>query len=138
MKAFLLKNKIAILSGLIAIIICISLFGFYWLIYFPVVEPISHGNGVLILPALTGHLFVFLSHFMVEGSPLISMICPSTSTTCTRWEESAGCIEGILVPKTACAEGVELGATIYLMIALLTIYFVVGFAVGRFIQTKNN
>ncbi|MBS3116776.1 hypothetical protein J4421_04235 [Candidatus Woesearchaeota archaeon] len=123
-------------GGLIGICICLLLFPFYIFIYFPIINNVyadeikSYGSTpgcTTIIPLLTGHFIPLISHFLVEGSSVITLFCEAKEPHCTSWAakeiaveegfscipwildsgESGCCQEKILTPTAACSERVE-------------------------------
>jgi len=89
-------------GGIVGVIVCTLLFGFYLFIYFPMVQERQRiletnseiNNAIreeddweLAMPMFTGHLFVMLSPMILEGAPtsLLTSLCPETETHCVYW-----------------------------------------------------
>ena len=74
--------------GLKGVVICILLFLFYIVVYFPFIDhyfTVDGGveNKFLFLPLITGHLFPIFSHFIVEGTTtLLPTFCKATEPEC--------------------------------------------------------
>lgn len=145
--------------GLIGVLLCIGLFLFYLLLYFPVYSFFFHdaeSDAILLLPTITGHLFPFFSHFIVEGSSLTQQFCPYTEEHCLYWmaeeiaaEENKECVswtsEGIagccvdveMSPTAACADRVEMSVFLGSSIFLVLLYFIVGAGIGFVVQKRK-
>ncbi|MDP3698696.1 MAG: hypothetical protein Q8R47_03845 [Nanoarchaeota archaeon] len=159
----LFQSKPAWLKGGIkGSIICVILFLFYLLIYFPVInniyaEDIAIYGGTpawtTAIPLFTGHLFPLFSGFVVP----YGFFCKSTEPICTQWviediaaeegldcvpwidgEGGAGCcIEQSTAPTDTCAKISDGVGFAGLMILLMGIYFVIGAIIGRIIHQKS-
>ncbi len=159
-KKWFQRRKLWLRGGIIGAIICILLFLFYILVYFPAFKVMYTGeepDSVLLLPTITGHIFPLLSHFIVEGTSLTNQFCAQTEEHCISWmakeiaeEENRECvlwtsegIQGCCVEKEMsftpiCAERVEIGAFFGSGVLLVLIYFVIGAGIGFFIQKRRN
>ncbi len=149
------KSKVLLLGGTIGITVCVLLFAFYLLAYFPLMEKLNdqgHNVDAGILPAfLTGHAFPLLAHFIIEGSPATSTFCPNVEKICTSWnagtnpaypewimENTAGyCTNLIMVPTTACSDKVEIAGFIVLTVMLLIAYFFLGVLITWLVTKKK-
>ncbi len=106
-------------GGIVGIVVCILLAVFYITVYnallvrfFPDgMLPLSS----LILPLVTGHFFVFASHFISEG-----YVAPFV-----------GCI------GDSCFKALDWITLVGMGILLLAIYFVLGAAVGEYIKKRK-
>ncbi len=145
--------------GIAGASICVLLFLFYLLVYFPTYRFFFEQNesdAILLLPTITGHLFPILSHFIVEGSSLASQFCPYTEEHCVYWmaeeialEENKECVpwtsEGVsgccaqleMSPTTACVDRVEMGVFWGMSILLVLIYFIIGAGIGFVVQKRG-
>ena len=144
--------------GIIGASLCIFLFLFYLLVYFPIFGLIFEGEEsdiILLLPTITGHFFPLFSHFIVEGSSLTNQFCPSTEEHCVYWmaeeiavEENRECVpwisEGVsgccaqleMSPVAACADRVEMGVSLGMSALLVFVYFVIGAGIGFIVQKR--
>ncbi len=139
MKKFIEKNRIALIGGLIGIMICLLLFVFYMFVYFPYLQKDSDQSLLsyqFSLPAITGHLYPMMSHFLVEGANFTSDICPNVDTVCNIWTLESGCIESTPVPDANCIDKLDQVISLILTGILIACYFVVGFALGKAWQIK--
>jgi len=137
------KKKI-IIGGSIGLAICFVLFLFYNLAYFPALEK-KYGDTqpqwTIIPPTLTGHMLPYISHFIIEGSPAVSLFCQATDPVCTNWgvnqtsfckdpwamDGIVGCCnEKILVPNSNCSDKVDFVFFIIISTLLSGLYFIIG------------
>jgi hypothetical protein len=155
-KNWLKKRPAWLRGGIYGILVCLVLFVFYLLIYMPVLNSIYGGSlpdYSLTLPTLTGHTFVFLSHFAIEGSSLTQAFCPPVKEQCYSWtaEEldncvpwqletgEQGCCDGLdLVPEESCRNKVEIFATIFSLFWIFALYFLIGALIIHFKQIKKS
>ena len=141
-----------LIGGAIGVLVCILLFAFYWLIFFPIIPAIEykygedHRDWEVIVPMATGHIFPMVSSFMVEGSPLPQLFCKATVPVCISWSATANglpcdewtidtgeigcCMEKIMTPETACTDRLELAVFIFFSACLLLAYFIAGAAIA--------
>jgi len=137
-------GKKCIIGGSIGVLVCIILFAFYLLAYFPMMKGLNdrgYDVNASMFPAfLTGHAFPFLTHFIVEGSPLIGKFCPAVQKECTAWnagtmpgyepwvmDNTTGyCTNLIMVPKAECADKIEQTSFIVMSAMLIVVYFLLG------------
>ncbi len=154
-KGFLPK-RLWLRGGIIGAIVCIVLFLFYIFIYFPTIDKIyaedikAYGGTpawTTTVPLMTGHFFPLLSHFIVP----YGFLCEFKEPICTSWsatnepggvpwtmEGQAGyCIEQTMTPTDSCANLSEAIGFWGLAAMLLGIYFVIGAAIGGFIQKRK-
>jgi len=146
-------------GGLIASGICALLFGFYLFLYFPIFEGISKENQannesdtIFILPTVTGHIFPFFSHFIIEGTSIASRLCTETKTECVYWSleyeeggvpwksidgDSGYCLQQETTPLTSCIERLEAVGTIVAIIILEMAYFIIGAIIGTLIERRK-
>ncbi len=141
-------------GGVIGVLLCTAFFSVYPIIYFPLVEnEIGIPDTALILPTVTGHTFVFFSHFIIEGSTIPATICTETETHCVSWsltddtgtstpftdpEGDAGyCLEEETTPKSSCVDRVESAIAITSFIALEAIYFVIGAVIATIVEKRG-
>ncbi|MBI2147348.1 hypothetical protein HYU19_02605 [Candidatus Woesearchaeota archaeon] len=138
-------------GGLVGISICIALFFFYILAYFPLVQnETGIPNNALILPMVTGHAFPILSHFIVP----YGFLCEFSEEHCTAWssyqaisKQDSDCLKPMVMegvegccttltpqPTSFCASLSEGVGFFGLGVLLLGIYFGIGAAVGKIIQ----
>lgn len=149
-------------GGLKGIIICIILFLFYIVAYFPVIdyvyaEEVANYGGTpawtTALPMYTGHFFPLFSSFVVP----YGFFCEFTEPTCTRWvikdiaaeeglncvpwideEGGAGCcIEPSTDPTDTCAKISDGVGFLGLTILLIGIYFTIGAIIGLILERKK-
>lgn len=137
-------------GGLKGIVVCIILFLFYIAVYFPIInniyaEDIAAYGGTpawtTTLPTITGHIIPIFSGFIVP----YGFLCMFSETICVHWSttpepgsvpwiletgEVGYCVEQSMVPTTACADFSEKVGFFGLAFLLLTVYFIVGAAVG--------
>jgi len=139
-KSWVENNKIALMGGLIGIVVCIMLFGFYYFVYDPWLFD-KYGDSMpanaLLLPTVTGHIFPALSHFVIEGLPVIQAVCPMTENVCIHWSAQSGCLESIMEPTASCSDRVEQVAAVFFSILLIIIYFIIGLLIGGFVEKRG-
>ncbi|MBI1970489.1 hypothetical protein HYS47_01975, partial [Candidatus Woesearchaeota archaeon] len=168
-KSWFHSKPLWLRSGFLGIAVCIALFLFYLFLYFPIINVVyadhiaAYGGTpawTTNIPLFTGHLFPLFSHFVIEGTPLISRFCEETIPDCTQWAakeyytgtdcvewkesdpetrtEYDGCCEDlIMTPTPACEDRAELAGFIILALVLIGIYFLIGAALGFMIQIKK-
>jgi len=156
LKQWFLSRKLWLRGGIIGVIVCIVLFLFYIFIYFPAIDKIyaedieAYGGTpawTTNVPLVTGHLFPLFSGFIVP----YGFLCEFTEPICTLWsavnepggvpwtmEGQAGyCIQQTMTPTNSCDNLSETVGFLGLAAMLLGIYFVIGAAIGGFIQKRK-
>lgn len=140
-------------GGIIGIAVCLLLSLFYAEIYFPILDKVYGNNKpsdqALLLPLTTGHIFPFLSGFIVP----YGFLCKPTVPFCTEWSISPNglperltaspdgvpwtengqqgyCLNVIMQPTTMCANISGQVGFWGLALILLASYFVVGAIIG--------
>lgn len=153
-------------GGLLGVGICIALFFFYILVYFPLLKNESGiSSKALLLPMITGQGFPILSHFIVPHG----FLCENTVKHCTHWVSEAfiedykkGLIpkeslpkdyvcdslvqEGVqgccatwtYSPSVTCATISEGVGFFGMILLLLGIYFGIGAGVGSMLQKRKS
>jgi len=142
------SKKLWLQGGIIGVIICIALFIFNILIYFPVINSIYEDNipqFTLILPMATGHFFPIFSDFIVP----YGFLCEFTVPICTSWSafqemgsvpwaletgEAGYCVVQTMTPTDACANLSEIIGFLGLLLLLLVVYFILGAIIGMIIE----
>ncbi len=139
-------------GGIIGLFVCAFLFVFYIFLYFPLAEKIygerNSPDSLLTVPFATGHMFPFLSGFIVPHG----FLCEFSETICTGWQaENTGsgepwrlesgeygyCMNKTKVPTTACADFSEKVGFFGMTVLLFLVYFTAGALVGSFIQRRR-
>lgn len=156
LKTWFKKKPSWLRGGIYGVLVCLTLFIFYLIIYLPTLNTIYSDDGLpsysLALPTLTGHSFVFFSHFIVEGSFLTQNFCLATEeqcklwtaeklSNCVSWELEPGeigcCTDLELVPTESCRSTVEIIVASFLAILLFTLYFLVGVLIIRLKEKRK-
>ncbi len=151
-------------GGIIGVIVCIILFFFYILAYFPLTEKMyaeqintsgSVPDWTWQVTIYTGHGFLFLSHFILEGWNVDSF-CPATELTCHSWisarpetaeelqwcvpwtesetSESGCCLDLSYEPNEKCTRAIETLSVLMLGLILLGIYFLIGAGIAVLLE----
>ena len=143
-------------GGMIGVVICILLFLFYVMAYFPLLTDTSSGmmsNSALFLPMVTGHAFPILSHFIVP----YGFLCEFSEESCTAWsssealrEHSGSCLKPMVMegvegccttltpqPTPFCDSLSEAVGFFGFVLLLLGIYFGIGAVVARMVYRKR-
>ena len=155
--------------GIKGMVICLLLFLFYGSIYYPLIKEYVAVDGAVpesyeLLPAITGHFFPFMTHFIVEGSSLIPLFCKTTEKNCVQWtakefareqgeecstpwtlpdSETGKSLEGccnqlIQTPSENCSERVETAVFFLMLFLLLSMYFALGVLVWWLKEKKRH
>ena len=149
------NKKNILIGGFIGLTLCFVLFLFYNLTYFPALEK-KYGDTqpqwTILLPTATGHMIPYISHFLIEGSPLIPLFCEATEPVCVSWgagtnslcqepwsiDGLAGCCnEKILSPGAKCSDKVEFIFFVIISIMLCAVYFLIGCLVSWRVIKKS-
>jgi hypothetical protein len=124
----------SILAGLL----CVGLFAFYILLYFPL--AIRQGmldDRFVWLPLITGHLYILFSGFFLSGG---GGFCPAVVPTCVEWRVDTGCVHQVMTATPLCARFVEYFGPILAATMLVLLYMLVGaligFLVGKYRDSK--
>ncbi len=155
------SKKTIWLGGAIGVVVCALLFLFYQFVYFPAFQTADNDTDpswLLIPPTITGHVFPFTSHFLIEGFSVVNVFCRATNPECVLFatehekdctkpwvsedpdtgEKTAGCcLSQIMTPDESCAEKVDIAGFIGLTILLAIVYFIVGALIAQQIQKKR-
>lgn len=96
-KRWFQSRKPLLKGGIIGAAICVLLFLFYILVYFPIIDKV-YANDIAVhggtpgwttdIPMYTGHLFPLFSHFVVEGMAMPDRLCTVTGEVeqhCGSW-----------------------------------------------------
>lgn len=123
-------------GGLIGVAVCIALFLFYIFVYFPIGSKVFNGMlpyAFLLLPLITGHVFVVMAHFVLP----YGWMCQFTEVRCQEWRAVEGCVNEIARPTAECANMSEWVGLGLLALTLLVLYFVVGAAIATFLSRRK-